>query len=136
MTFGRIEQKTKVEQTMSRFEDEKLELTRNLQMKLDEKKTKIAKFESRLADLEGSSEQMQQQLEVKFENQLSEITRKHENVKSAKEGEFDQLDANLNTLEQFKDTQKLREEELRREEERYAGLLHELDMIKRNGLME
>ena len=43
---------------MTRFEDEKLELTRNLQMKLDEKNAKIAKFEGRLAELEGSSEQM------------------------------------------------------------------------------
>lgn len=44
---------------MTLFEDEKLELTRNLQKKLDEKTDKIAKFESRLAELEGSSEQMQ-----------------------------------------------------------------------------
>ena len=30
----------------------------------------------------------------------------------------------------------MRESELRSEEERYAALLHELDMIKRNGIME
>ena len=45
---------------MTQFEDQKLELTRNLQMKLDEKTAKIAKFEARLAELEGSSEKMQQ----------------------------------------------------------------------------
>ena len=43
---------------MAQFEDEKLELTRNLQKKLDEKNEKIAKFEQRLGELEGSSEQM------------------------------------------------------------------------------
>ena len=136
LTINSLEQKAKVEQAMARFEDDKLELTRNLQMKLDEKKAKIDKFEARLGELEGSSEAMQQKLEVQFENQLGEITRKHENTKASKESEYDNLDSNLNTLEQFKDTQKMRESELRSEEERYAALLHELDMIKRNGIME
>ena len=99
LTVFSLEQKAKVEQAMARFEDDKLELTRNLQMKLDEKKAKIDKFEARLGELEGSSEAMQQKLEVQFENQLGEITRKHENTKANKESEYDNLDANLNTLE-------------------------------------
>ena len=45
---------------MARFEDDKLELTRNLSMKLKEKEEKIKKFEARLAEHEGSSDVMQQ----------------------------------------------------------------------------
>ena len=40
---------------MMNYEEQKLEVTRALQMKLDEKLAKIAKFEGRLAELESNS---------------------------------------------------------------------------------
>ena len=40
---------------MERYEEEKLEVTRALQMKLDDKRAKIAKHQSRLSELEENS---------------------------------------------------------------------------------
>ena len=48
---------------------------------------------------------LQKELEAKFDGELNEISRKHENAVNQKEEEIEQLDQNLNTLEQFKDTE-------------------------------
>jgi hypothetical protein len=49
-------------------------------MKLDEKLGKIAKYEGKLKELERNSGAIQGRLEGKFEGQLHDISRKHENV--------------------------------------------------------
>jgi hypothetical protein len=48
-------------------------------MKLDEKLGKIAKYEAQLKMLEKNSGAQHQKLEGKFEGQLHDISRKHEN---------------------------------------------------------
>ena len=55
------------------YEEQKLEVTRALQMKLDEKLAKIAKYETRLTELEQNSGAMQAKLEKEFDNKLHEI---------------------------------------------------------------
>jgi hypothetical protein len=44
----RLEEKKKIEDLISKHESEKLEITRALQHKLDEKLAKITKYEARL----------------------------------------------------------------------------------------
>ena len=46
---------------------------------------------------------------------------------------MDTLDTNIDTLNQFKDTKALREDNLRKEGERYQRLKHELDRLKKDG---
>lgn len=58
--------KKKIEDLISKHEQEKLEITRALQHKLDEKLAKITKYESRLQELELNSGKMQKQMEKNF----------------------------------------------------------------------
>lgn len=46
------------------------------------------------------------------------MNRKHDNVMTTKEGQMETLDSNLNTLNQFKDTKQIREENLKKESQR------------------
>lgn len=132
----RNEEKKKVQESMQKYEEEKLEVTRALQMKLDDKRAKIARYQAKLKELENNSGAIQKELESKFDGELNEISRKHENAVAQKEEEIEQLDQNLNTLEQFKDTEQQRNENLRKEEQRYQMLLEQLENLKRSGEAE
>ena len=46
---------------------------------------------------------------------------------------MDTLESNLDTLNQFKDTKTIREENLKKEGERYQRLKHKLDDLKKDG---
>ena len=50
-----------------------------------------------------------------------------------KENQMDTLESNLDTLNQFKDTKTIREENLKKEGERYQRLKHKLDDLKKDG---
>ena len=54
----------------------------------------------------------------------------------AKESEMATLDVNLATLNQFKDTKQIRQENLLKEEGRYQDLKKQLDALKTNGKLE
>lgn len=64
------------------------------------------------------------------------MNRKHDNVMSTKEGQMETLDSNLNTLNQFKDTKQIREENLKKESQRVEQLKRQLDLLKKNGKLE
>ena len=64
------------------------------------------------------------------------MNRKHDNVMTAKEGEMETLDSNLDTLNHFKDTKQIRKENLLKEERRYQTLKKQLDELKSNGKVE
>ena len=49
------EEKKKVQESMQKYEEEKLEVTRALQMKLDDKRAKIARYQGKLKELENNS---------------------------------------------------------------------------------
>jgi hypothetical protein len=55
---------------------------------------------------------------------------------STKEGQMETLDSNLNTLNQFKDTKQIREENLKKESQRVEQLKRQLDLLKKNGKLE
>lgn len=46
------------------------------------------------------------------------MNRKHDNVMQQKEARYETLDQNLSTLNQFKDTKQIREENLKRESQK------------------
>ena len=46
---------------------------------------------------------------------------------------MDTLDSNIDTLNQFKDTKAIREENLRKEGDIYQRLKHELERLKKDG---
>ena len=79
---------------------------------------------------------MQVQLEKNFQGQIDEMNRKFDNMMQSKESEMDQLGTNLNTLNQFKDTKAIREENLYKESQRFERLKRQLDELKRNGKIE
>lgn len=64
------------------------------------------------------------------------MNRKHDNVMTTKEGQMETLDSNLNTLNQFKDTKQIREENLKKESQRVEQLKRQLDLLKKNGKLE
>jgi len=55
---------------------------------------------------------------------------------TTKEGQMETLDSNLNTLNQFKDTKQIREENLKKESQRVEQLKRQLDLLKKNGKLE
>ena len=79
---------------------------------------------------------MHKELEKNFQGQIDEMNRKHDNVMQQKEGQMETLDSNLNTLNQFKDTKQIREENLKKESQRVEQLKRQLDTLKKNGKLE
>jgi hypothetical protein len=61
-------------------------------------------------------------MENKFQGEIDEMARKHDNVMNQKENEMQGLEGELGTLHDFKDTKALREENLTREMKRFKQL--------------
>lgn len=94
-------------------------ITRNLEKQLLEKEEKIKAYQARLAELESNSGAMQKNMENKFQGEIDEMTRKHDNLMNQKENEMQGLEGELGTLHEFKDTKQIREENLSREMKRF-----------------
>ena len=58
-------------------------------MKLDDKRAKIARHQGKLKELENNSGAIQKELEAKFDGELGEVSRKHENAVHQKEEEIE-----------------------------------------------
>ena len=108
-------------------------ITRNLEKQLQEKEEKIKAYEARLAELEANSGAMQKNMENKFQGEIDEMTRKHDNLMNQKEGEMQGLEGELGTLHEFKDTKQIREENLAREMTRFKQLKRQLENLKQEG---
>lgn len=102
-----------------KHDQEKLTVTKTLETKLEEKEQKINKYEARLNELELNSGKQQKELEKNFQGKIDEMNRRHDVEMSRQENKMDTLDSNIETLNQFKDTKAIREENLRKEGERY-----------------
>ena len=100
---------------------------------MKEKERKINDYESKLNALEMNSGKQQKELEKNFQGKIDEMNRRHDVEMSRQENKMDTLDSNIETLNQFKDTKAIREENLRKEGERYQRLKHELDRLKKDG---
>lgn len=72
-------------------------------------------------------------MENKFQGEIDEMTRKHDNIMNQKEGEMHGLEGELTTLHDFKDTKQIREENLSREMKRFKGLKRQLENLKQEG---
>ena len=75
-------------------------------------------------------------LESKFQGEIDEMTRKHDNLMNQKEGEMQNLEGELGTLHDFKDTKQIREENLSREMKRFKQLKRQLENLKQEGQAE
>lgn len=108
-----------MEDLILKHDQEKLTVTKTLETKLEEKEQKINKYEARLNELELNSGKQQKELEKNFQGKIDEMNRRHDVEMSRQENKMDTLDSNIETLNQFKDTKAIREENLRKEGERY-----------------
>jgi septal ring factor EnvC (AmiA/AmiB activator) len=79
---------------------------------------------------------VQKDLEKGYSRQIEDMNRKFDQTLADKENEMATLDSQLNNLNQFKNTKQIREENLRREIDRFERLKKELDRIKKNGKIE
>jgi uncharacterized protein (DUF3084 family) len=61
------------------------------------------------------------------------MNRRHDVEMNRQENKMDTLDSNIDTLNQFKDTKAMREENIRLQGVRYQRLKHELDRLKKDG---
>ena len=114
-----VEERKKIHDAIQDDDQKKMGITRNLEKQLQEKEEKIKAYEARLAELEANSGAMQKNMENKFQGEIDEMTRKHDNLMHQKEGEMQGLEGELGTLHEFKDTKQIREENLAREMTRF-----------------
>lgn len=100
----RVDERKKIHDAIQEDDQKKMGITRNLEKQLQEKEEKIKAFESRLAELNQNSGAMQDNMDVKFQGEIDEMTRKHDNVMTQKANEMKGLEDDLGTLHEFKDT--------------------------------
>lgn len=79
-------------------------ITRNLEKQLQEKLEKIKSYEARLGELEANSGAIAKNMETKFQGEIDEMTRKHDNLMNQKENEMQGLEGELGNLHEFQDT--------------------------------
>jgi len=102
-----------------KHDQEKLTVTKTLETKLEEKERKINDYEAKLNTLELNSGKQQKELEKNFQGKIDEMNRRHDVDMNRQENKMDTLDSNIDTLNQFKDTKAIREDNLRKEGDRY-----------------
>ena len=75
-----VEERKKIHDAIQDDDQKKMGITRNLEKQLQEKEEKIKGYEARLAELEANSGAMQKNMESKFQGEIDEMTRKHDNL--------------------------------------------------------
>lgn len=128
--------KERVEAKIKGHDEEKLKVTRTLQAQVDEKADRIAKLLKRLEDLEQNSGQASAQLAETYQQQLSELNKRQEQELSQAEHQMSDLQSDLQQLDQFKKTHRLKEDELEAERLRFEGLQRQLQQAKEQGRQE
>lgn len=125
-----VDERKKIHDALQEDDQKKMGITRNLEKQLVEKEEKIKEYETRLAELEATSGAISKNMETKFQGEIDEMTRKHDNLMNQKESEMQGLEGQLGNLHEFKDTKQQREENLAREMNRFKRLRKELENLK------
>lgn len=125
-----MDERKKIHDALQEDDQKKMGITRNLEKQLVEKEEKIKEYETRLAELEATSGAISKNMETKFQGEIDEMTRKHDNLMNQKENEMQGLEGQLGNLHEFKDTKQQREENLAREMNRFKRLRKELENLK------
>ena len=75
-----VDERKKIHDAIQEDDQKKMGITRNLEKQLQEKDEKIKGYEARLAELQQNTGSMQLNLDGKFQGEIDEMTRKHDNL--------------------------------------------------------
>ena len=94
--------KINAENRIKQHDEDKLKVTRTLQAQVDEKAEKIAKYQSKLTDLEQNSDKINEQSKEDYQKKLNDLIKKQDSEIYHTEHQMNELQEDLSQLDGFK----------------------------------